>query len=152
MLRLGIVAALVIITCAVGAWYLFGRGGGESTTNDYTSVERRFAMAAWAVHFTPLVVHQYRQLDDFNAALDAQALVMEQVIDQFNVIALSEEGTARAIARSSVKTAQGALRAVSDFRDAIVTTNDLTDAQDALDRIDRAAKALEAKARQWKQL
>ena len=145
------IAALVVVTIAAGAWYLLGRGDG-GPSNDYVSVEKRFATAAWAVHFTPLVVQQFGQLHDFNNALDAQALVMEQSIAEFDRIAHSEEGAAADIARSSVKTGQQALRAVSAFRDAIVTTSNLAVAQDALDRIDRAARELDVKRKQWRQL
>lgn len=152
-LRIALVATLVVVTIAAGGWYALGRGGGgETMANDYPDVERRFATAAWAVHFTPLVVQQFRQLRDFNSALDAQALVMEQTLAEFDQIAKSEDGTAAEIARDSVKTAERALRAVSDFRDAIVTTNDLADAQEALDRIDAAARELDGKVKQWKQL
>jgi hypothetical protein len=147
-----LVVALLVATVGAAGWYLLGRGGAGDAADDYVSVEKRFATAAWAIHFTPLVVQQFGQLHDFNDALDAQALVMERSIAEFDRMAHSEEGTAANIARSSVKTGEEALRAVSAFRDAIVTTGNLTAAQDALDRIDRAAHELDTKRKQWKQL
>jgi len=149
--RLLVVGGLVVATLGAGAWYFLGRSTAEPS-QDFFSIEQRFAGAAWSVHFTPRVIQQFRQLHAFNEALDAQALVMEQSIAEFDRLAHTEEGEAADIARASVQTGQDALRAVSDFRDAIVTTNDLTDAQDALDRMDRAVDELDANVKQWNQL
>jgi len=149
--RLLLVGALVVGTVVVGAWWFLGRGPG-SPGSDFVSVERRFATAAAAVHSTPQVVQRFRELQDFNDALDAQAIVMEQSLEEFDRIASEEEGDAADIAHNSVSTAKRALRAVSAFRDAIVTTNDLADAQDALSRLDAAVDDLDAKAARWKRL
>jgi hypothetical protein len=146
------VIALVAITGAVGAWYFLGRASGEESAGGYLSVEKRYATAAWAVHYTPLVVQQYSELDTFNSALDSHALVMEQSLAQFDRIAKSEEGDAAAIARQSVNLGEEGLRAVSEFRDAIVTTNDLADAHDALGVLERIVDQLEANAKRWRQL
>jgi hypothetical protein len=41
---------------------------------------------------------------------------------------------------------------VSEFRDAIVTTNNLADAHDALGVLERVVDQLEANAKRWRQL
>lgn len=141
----------MIATIAAGAWWFVGRGDSAPGV-DFASVEQRFASAAAAVHETPLVVQRFRELDQFNAALDEQAFVMQRSLEEFDRIASEEEGSAAAIARDALVTGQKALRAVSSFRDAIVTTFDLTDAQDALERLDAVVVDLDAKVEQWQQL
>ena len=97
-------------------------------------------------------MQQFDELRDFNNAVDAQALVMEQSLTDFDRLAREEEGVGARIARDSVRLAEDSLHAVSDFRDAIVTTNDLADAQAALQRLERAVEQLDAHAKEWKQL
>ena len=136
-----------------GAWFLIGRASGDGgEPGGFVDVEQRYASAAWAVHYTPLVVRQFSELDTFNAALDEQALVMERSLAEFDRIARTEEGDAASIARQSVNLAEEGLRAVSDFRDAIVTTNDLAGAHDAVAVLERVVDQLEANAKQWKSL
>jgi hypothetical protein len=150
--RLFLIGFLAIATIGVGAWWLLGRDSSSSTATDFTSVETRFAAAAAAVHETPGVAQRFRELERFNAALDAQAVVMQQSLAEFDRIAHEEEGDAADIARDATVSSQRALRAVSAFRDAIVTTFDLTDAQKALDRIDAAVVELDASLKRWQQL
>jgi hypothetical protein len=151
--RLLAVSALVALTLGAGAWYLLGRSSADAgEAGGYVEVEQRYATAAWAVHYTPLVVRQFSELDTFNAALDEQALVMERSLAEFDRIARSEEGEAASIARESVNLAEEGLRAVSEFRDAIVTTNDLAGAHDAIAHLERVVDQLEANAKQWRSL
>jgi hypothetical protein len=146
-----VVASLVLVTVGVGAWYLFGRGD-SAQAGDYVSSERRFATAAAMIHFTPQVVQQFDELQEFNDAVDAQANVMEQSLAEFDRMTRDEEGEPAAIALDSVHLAEDSLRAVADFRDAIVTTNDLSDAQAALHRLEAAVAKLDAHAKEWKNL
>ncbi|MEX2255908.1 MAG: hypothetical protein WEC34_10775 [Acidimicrobiia bacterium] len=146
-----VIGILVIATLVVGFWWFLGRGDG-APAGDFVSVEKRFVAAAAAVHETPNVVHRFRELDEFNAALDAQAFVMQQSLEEFNRIAAEEEGDAATIAHSAAAASEEALREVSSFRDAIVTTNDLADAQDALERLDAIVVELDAKVKQWRRL
>jgi hypothetical protein len=150
--RLLIVAALLATTVSAGAWYFLGRANGDEDTGGFVNAERRYATAAWAVHYTPLVVRQFSELDTFNAALDEQALAMERALTEFDRIARTAEGEAATIARESVNLAVEGLRAVSAFRNAIVTTNDLADAHDAVRVLERVVDELEANAKQWERM
>ena len=70
-------------------------------------------------------MHQSSDLHAFNVALDDQALVMEQSLEQFNQIMKGEDGEAAKIAQDALDAGTRALRAVSRLRDAIVTSANL---------------------------
>ena len=117
------------------------------------STEQRFAQAAAAVHLTPGAVHQSSDLHAFNVALDDQALVMEQSLEQFNQI---DEGRATARPRRSpgTRSTQERVRCEPSarLRDAIVTSGNLSNARAALEEMDRAVDDLKQQAEQWKRL
>ena len=150
--RLIAAAALVAITVGAGAWYFLGRASDEADASGFVSVEQRYANAAWALHYTPLVVRQFSELDRFNAAVDERALEMERSLTGFDLIAKSENGEAASIAHESVNLAEEGLRAVAAFRDAIVSTNNLAAAHEAIAVLERVVDELEANAKQWRQL
>lgn len=128
-------------------------GRGESApAQDFASVERRFVRAAREVPETTKVVQRFLDLEQFDAALDARVLVMQRAIVEFDAIAKEEDGRAAALARDAIASAEAALRAVSEFRAAITTSNDLVDAQKALDALDREIEQMESARREWQQL
>lgn len=143
---------LLVITAGAAAWFSVGQGDSSESSHSFASTERRFAQAAAAVHLTPGAVHQSSDLHAFNVALDDQALVMEQSLEEFNQIAKAEEGEAARIARDALRAGTSALRAVSHLRDAIVTSANLSDAGAALEEMDRAVDDLKQQAARWKRL
>jgi hypothetical protein len=116
------------------------------------STEQRFAQAVAAVHLTPGAVHKSDDLQAFNVALDDQALVMEQSLEQFNQIMKANEGEPARLAQSALDASTRALQAVARLRDAIVTSANLSNATAALDDMDRAVDDLKQLAEQWKRL
>ena len=146
-----LVALVVVVTVGAAGWFFLGQGG-SGTANDFVSIEQRFAQAAAAVHLTPGAVHQSVDLQAFNIALDDQALVMEQSLEQFNQIMKANEGEAAALAQSALHASTRALQAVARLRDAIVTSANLSNATAALDEMDRAVDDLKQLAEQWKRL
>jgi hypothetical protein len=145
------VIGLVTVTCAVAGWYFLGRSGDAEASRGFLAAEQRYAGAVWAVKFAPLAMQQYSELDRFNAAVDAQALVMEQSLDAFARIAHAEEGAAATIARRAVNLATEGLRAIADFRDAIVSTSNLADAHAAIAVLNQVVDQLEVNAKEWRQ-
>lgn len=143
---------LLVITASAAAWFFLGQGDSSESSHSFVSTERRFAQAAAAVHLTPGAVHQFGDLHAFNVALDDQALVMEESLEQFNQILKAEEGEAARIAQNALDAGTRALRAVSHLRDAIVTSGNLSNATAALDEMDRAVDDLKQQAAQWKRL
>jgi hypothetical protein len=145
------VGLVLVVTAGAVAWLFLGQGDSGSS-HGFVNTERRFAQAAAAVHLTPGAVHQSSDLHAFNVALDDQALVMEESLEQFNQIMKGEEGEAATIAKDALDAGTRALRAVSHLRDAIVTSANLSNATAALDEMDRAVDDLNQLAEQWKQL
>jgi len=145
------VALVLVITAGAAAWFFLGQGDPDSSQG-FVATEQRFAQAAAAVHLTPGAVHQSSDLRAFNVALDDQALVMEQSLEQFNQIMKGEDGEAAKIAQDALDAGTRALRAVSHLRDAIVTSANLSNAGAALDEMDRAVDELKQLAEQWQRL
>ncbi len=142
---------VLLVTAGAAAWFFLGQGDSESSQG-FVSTEQRFAQAAAAVHLTPGAVHQSSDLHAFNVALDDQALVMEQSLEQFNQIMKGEDGEAAKIAQDALDAGTRALRAVARLRDAIVTSGNLSNAGAALEEMDRAVDDLKQQAEQWKRL
>lgn len=140
-----------VVTAGAAAWLFLGQGDSQPS-HSFVSAERRFAQAAAAVHLTPGAVHQFGDLQAFNVALDDQALVMEESLEQFNQILKAEEGEAARIAQDALDAGTRALRGVSHLRDAIVTSGNLSNATAALDEMDRAVDDLKQQAERWKRL
>jgi hypothetical protein len=146
------VTVLVAVTVAAGAWYFLGRASGEADASGFVDVEHRYATAAWALHYTPLIVRQISDFDSFNAAVDERALEKQRSLAGFDRIAKTEQGEAAALARESVNLAEEGLRAVAAFREAIIATNNLAAAHDAIAVLERVVDELEANAAQWRRL
>ncbi len=146
-----IVGVLVVATLVFAGWWFMGRG--ESAPGmDFASVEARFVAAARAIPETTAVVQRYRDLEEFNARVDEQAFVMQVSMAEFTTIAEEEDGEASDLARGAVENGERALRAITRFRAAITTSNDLVDAERALGDLDEEVDDLETKLQQWNQL
>jgi hypothetical protein len=146
-----VIGVLVVATLLFAGWWFMGRGS-STPGKDFTSVEHRFVAAARAIPATTGLVQRFLDLDDFNAQVDAQALVMQTSMAEFTTIAEEEDGEASDLARGAVKNGERALRAITRFRAAITTSNDLVDAQSALDDLSEEVDDLEGKLEQWNNL
>jgi hypothetical protein len=142
---------LVVATLLVAGWWFMGRGTG-APGQDFASVEQRFVTAARAIPATTAVVQRFLDLDEFNAQVDAQAFVLQTSMAEFTTIAEEEDGEASDLARDAVTNGERALRAITRFRAAITTSNDLVDAQRALDDLGAEVDDLEAKVKKWNNL
>jgi len=146
-----IVGILLVATLVAAGWWFMGRGS-TAPGKDFASVEHRFVTAARAIPATTGVVTRFLDLDEFNAEVDAQATVMQVSMAEFAAIAEAEDGEASELARGAVIDGERALRAITRFRGAITTSNDLVDAQKALEDLGEEVDDLEAKVAQWNNL
>jgi len=142
---------LVVATLVAAAWWFAGRGAG-APDQDFASVEQRFVGAARAIPQATAGVQRFLDLDEFNARVDAQAIVIQTSMAEFSTIADEEDGEASDLARGAVADGERALRAITQFRAAITTSNDLADARQALDDLDAEVDDIETKVRKWKSL
>jgi hypothetical protein len=146
-----IVGILVVATLLAAGWWFMGRGS-TAPGKDFASVEHRFVTAARAIPATTGLVQRFLDLDEFNAEVDAQAFVLQTSMAEFTTIAEEEEGDASELARDAVTNGERALRAITRFRAAITTSNDLVAAQSALDDLGEEVDDLETKLEQWNNL
>jgi hypothetical protein len=146
-----VIGILVLLTVALAGYWFMGRGESAPGT-DFPSVEGRFVSAARAIPETTAVVQRFLDLDKFNAEVDAHAFVLQTSMAEFTAIADEEDGEASELAREAVTNGERALKAISRFRAAITTSNDLVDAQRALDDLNDEVEDVEAKLDKWNQL
>jgi hypothetical protein len=146
-----VIGILVVTTFLFAGWWFMGRGE-SAPGKDFASVEHRFVAAARAIPETTGVVQRFLDLEEFNDQVDAQALVLQTSMAEFTTIAEEEDGEASELARDAITNGERALRAITRFRTAITTSNDLVDARRALDDLGEEVDDLETKLQEWNNL
>jgi hypothetical protein len=141
---------LVLATLFGGYWFLF-RGGGESS-DAFLKAEKRVAAAARTVPESAAAVQRFLELETFNAAINEQLIIIRAETAKLRKVARESDGDAAAIARNSVDAATRIATSAVSYRDAIIVSGDLADADAARLDIEASIAELEQQARAWKKL
>ena len=148
--RILIAGLLVLATLFGGYWFLL-RAGGESP-DAFLKAEERIAAAARTVPESAADVQRFLELEAFNAAIDEQLIVIRAETAKLRKVARESDGDAAVIARNSVDASTRIATSTVSYRDAIIVSGDLADADAARLDIEASTAKLEQQARAWKKL
>jgi len=141
---------LVLATLAGGYWFLFR--GSTATSDAFLQANERVTAAARAVPESAAAVQRYLELETFDAAVEAQLVVIRAETEKLRKIAQDSEGDAATIADDAVAAATRITTSTVSYRDAIAVSGDLADADAARLDIEASIAKLEQQARAWKKL
>jgi len=144
-------AGVLVLATLFGAYWFLLRGDGGPSSG-YLRSEERVTTAARAVPESAGQVQRFLELDKFRKAVDEQLVVIKAETAKLRTLAVQSDGDAATIAGTSADAATRIATSTVSYRDAIIVSNNLADADAALLDIKASIVKLEQQARAWKKL
>jgi len=144
------VAAVVLATLAIGVWFFLLRGDGAATS-EFLAAHERFVAAEQTAEGAMAQVERFLELEEFNATINAQRVVMQHQAAVFEGLSNEEGGGDTRLATEAAAASTFVLNALDGYAAAILDRR-LADAASAVVEMQGGVADLDRVAAEWKKL
>ena len=145
------VAALVVVSLAVGVWFFLLRGA-DAATGEFLTAHDRVVAAERAAEAAAGGVQRFLELPRYEALVNDQISVMERQDAIFLRLARQEDGERAQLAAQASHQTQLVIMAAGDYRESLTHTYRLSDTAVATTDMRGGVTAIDRLAAEWKRL
>jgi len=147
------IVLLVIVSLAVGAYFLVGRhsGSGSGGSQGFVATSEDLVSTAQSVTADAQKVQRFLELHAFADEALARITLMDRSVAQLQSIARQSSGRQQQLASAQVSEGKLAINAAVEFRQAVAFSYKLSSASTAQQALDLAIAAIEHNIQMWNQ-
>jgi hypothetical protein len=143
-----VIAAVIVITLAVGIWFFLLRGGG---TSEFLAAHERFVAAEQTAEGAMAEVERYGELETFDATIATQRTIMLRQTTVLQRLASEEGGDDARLAAAAADAATKVLESLDSYGAAVLDRS-LSVAAIAVIQMRGGIAELDAVVAEWKNL